>query len=204
MEMMEWRETAVGTFVAEAAEFTLRVRRTAGRQHVHFGVLKGREGLLASGTTTDIGAAMRAAQNIADRLCLTRKENEFPLLVLHDDPRMRATMGGILRGAGYAVIEAASSDDALSRLEKLSQPVLLIIERDPSGSMSGLEFAVAAQNLLPGTAILLTSEVGQSACCAPTEWGLAKPFRPDQLLERVAGAVTNMRTTTQSSAHRPA
>jgi hypothetical protein len=60
MEAPQWREEAGGTFVAETVEFTIKVRRTANRQHVRFIVLKQIEVLVGSGMTADIAAAMNA------------------------------------------------------------------------------------------------------------------------------------------------
>ena len=51
MEAPQWREEAGGTLVAETAEFTIKVRRTARRQHVRFVVLKRTDVLVGSGAT---------------------------------------------------------------------------------------------------------------------------------------------------------
>jgi hypothetical protein len=73
MEAPQWREELGGTFMAETAEFTIKVRRTANRQHVRFIVLKRIEVLVGSGTTADIAAAMNAAQQMAERLSVTER-----------------------------------------------------------------------------------------------------------------------------------
>jgi len=126
MEAPQWREEAGGTFVAETAEFIIQVHRTARRQRVRFFVLKRTDVLVGSGTTADIRAAMSAAQEMAGRLTRTRKSDRPRLMVVDDDQEMRGAIADTLRDGGHDVMEAASGEGALRRLERLSQPASLI------------------------------------------------------------------------------
>ena len=203
MEAPQWREEAGGTFVAETAEFIIQVRRTARRQHVRFFVLKRTDVLVGSGTTADIRAAMSAAQEMAGRLTRTRKSDRPRLMVVDDDQEMRGAIADTLRDGGHDVMEAASGEGALRRLERLSQPASLITALNLSCGMDGLELAVTARKLFPGTAILLISDDRQPAGRALNERVLAKPFSADQLLEQVAEMVTCTRRFAQPPRHRP-
>ena len=203
MEAPKWREEAGGTFVAESAEFTVKVRRTANREHVRFAVLKRIEVLVGSGTTADVAAAMKAAQKMVERLSVTRKSERPRLIVVDDDQEMRGAIADTLRDGGHDVMEAASGEGALRRLERLSQPVALITALNLSSGMDGLELAVAARKLLPGTAILLISGDRQPAGRELNERVLAKPFSADQLLKQVAEMVIRTRPLAQSPRHRP-
>jgi CheY-like chemotaxis protein len=120
MEAPQWREEAGGTFVAETAEFIIQVRRTATRQHVRFFVLKRTDVLIGSGTTADIAAAMNAAQEMAGRLTGTRKSDRPRLMVVDHDQEMRGAIADTLRDGGHDVVEAASGEGALRRLERLA------------------------------------------------------------------------------------
>lgn len=198
MEAPQWREEAGGTFVAETTEFTMKVRRRANRQHVRFIVLKRIEVLVGSGTTADIAAAMNAAQKMAERLSVTRKSDKPRLMVVDDDQEMRGAIADTLRDGGHDVMEVASGEGALRRLVRLSRPVALITALNLSGDMDGLELAVAARKLSPGTAVLLISDDRQPAGRALNERVLAKPFSADQLLEQVAEMIVRTRPLSQS------
>jgi CheY-like chemotaxis protein len=203
MKAPQWREEAGGTLVAETAKFTIKVRRTARRQHVRFVVLKRTDVLVGSGATADIAAAMNAAETMAERLSVTRKSNKPRLMVVDNDQEMRGAIADTLRDGGHDVMEAASGEGALRRLERLSQPVALVTALDLSGGMDGLELAVSARKLLPGTAILLISDDRRPAGRTVNERVLRKPFSADQLLERVAELINRTRSRTQSLMHRP-
>jgi CheY-like chemotaxis protein len=82
MEKPQWREEAGGAFVAETAEFTMRVHRKADRQYVRYVVLKRTGVLVGSGTTNDIGTAMNAAENMAEQFSATRKSDRCPSMVV--------------------------------------------------------------------------------------------------------------------------
>jgi CheY-like chemotaxis protein len=170
---------------------------------VRFIVLKQIEVLVGSGMTADIAAAMNAAQKMAERLSVTRKSDMPRLMVVDDDQEMRGTIADTLRDGGHDVMEAASGEGALRRLERLSQPVALIAALNLSGGMDGLELAVTARKLLPGTAILLISDDRQPAGRALNERVLARPFSADQLLEQVAELVIHKYPLAQSPQHPP-
>jgi len=116
---------------------------------------------------------------------------------------MRGAIADTLRDGGHDVMEAASGEGALRRLERLSQPASLITALNLSCGMDGLELAVTARKLFPGTAILLISDDRQPAGRALNERVLAKPFSADQLLEQVAEMVTCTRRFAQPPRHRP-
>ncbi|MGK2856884.1 MAG: sigma-54-dependent transcriptional regulator [Thermoanaerobaculia bacterium] len=61
----------------------------------------------------------------------------IPILVVDDDPSFRALLRDILESAGYAVTEASSAEQALSRLDETSFAAVLTDQRMPG--LSGIE-----------------------------------------------------------------
>jgi CheY-like chemotaxis protein len=86
-------------------------------------------------------------------------ETEQTILVVDDDPEVRAVALAVLDAAGYRVIAAASGDDAYTLL--LTQPELrvdvLFTDILMPGRLDGIDLAIAARLLRPGLPVLYTS-----------------------------------------------
>jgi len=54
---------------------------------------------------------------------------ELKLLLIDDDPAMRTTYGGALRGAGYDLSEAADGEEGLAQAERV-KPALILLDVD--------------------------------------------------------------------------
>lgn len=113
------------------------------------------------------------------------------VLVVEDDSRARMLLATILRGAGYAVVMAASGEDALALLAQ--QQFGVVITDIRMGAVDGLEVVnVARAQPEPPAVILLTGYGSLETAIAGLRAGahdyLLKPAEPAELLECVARA----------------
>jgi two-component system cell cycle sensor histidine kinase/response regulator CckA len=104
------------------------------------------------------------------------------VLVADDDDAVRALITRILRGSGYTVLEARSSDEAMA----LGDDLELLVADLVMPSTGGVELADAMRARIPGLHVLFTSgycRIGSSF--GPDDPLLAKPFTAAELLVRV-------------------
>lgn len=111
------------------------------------------------GTGTTFRIYLPATDQPVDRACdvaqLAPGGNERILLV-DDDPFVRASAGRSLRARGYAVLEARDAQDALARLREHPDIKLLLTDVMMPG-MDGCELAAMARVERPGLKVLFTS-----------------------------------------------
>jgi PAS domain S-box-containing protein len=113
------------------------------------------------------------------------------ILLVDDDPDVRAVAAAMLRDAGHIVIEAGSGGAALERLERGEPRIDLLIADLAMPGMSGFELARAARLDRPDLPILFVTGF---ADIARSEEGahqavLQKPFRAEELTAKVAEAL---------------
>ena len=116
------------------------------------------------------------------------------LLVVEDDAEVRGFTATALRGAGFAVLEAANAGAALALLEGAAAIDLLFTDIMLPEGGSGTALAGAAQRSRPGLPVLLTTGYtaaalerhGVGASDAPM---LRKPYRIPDLIERIHAAL---------------
>ena len=111
------------------------------------------------------------------------------ILVVEDEPAVRAMVVRTLSQAGYEVREAASATEAHSIWEReIEHVVLVVADVVMPGGVSGHQIAERMRRRKPGLHVLYVSgyadeamreELGKSALF------LEKPFTPDELLRRV-------------------
>jgi CheY-like chemotaxis protein len=104
------------------------------------------------------------------------------VVVADDDDSVRTLIARILRGSGYTVLEARSSDEALA----LGDDLELLVTDLVMPSTGGVELADAMRTRIPGLHVLFTSgycRIGNSF--GPDDPLLAKPFTAAELLLRV-------------------
>lgn len=114
------------------------------------------------------------------------------ILIVDDEPDIRTTVATRLRGAGYDVVEAASGEEAIARVER-DPPDLVILDVMMPG-MSG--FAVLEQlRMHPDMpSIIFLSALGNAdtrlrGLYEGAQDFLTKPFDPEEMLARVATAM---------------
>jgi two-component system chemotaxis response regulator CheY len=112
------------------------------------------------------------------------------ILTVDDSNSMRQMLAFILKGAGYQVVQASSSDEALTHATSRAFDMVLTDQNMPGGD--GLQL-VSALRALPAYAatpiIMLTTESSEEMknkgrAAGATGW-MVKPFDPNRLLEVV-------------------
>ena len=112
------------------------------------------------------------------------------VLVVEDEPAVRALIGRVLVKKGYAVIEAANGREALQLAGDATRPVDLLISDIVMPEMDGPELARRLADVRPGIPVLLISGYSHDAIVReggfpPGTAFLGKPFTPSELATRV-------------------
>jgi CheY-like chemotaxis protein len=112
------------------------------------------------------------------------------ILVVEDDPGVRAVTLAMLQGLGYAVVEASGGAEALAVMERINGQIDLLFTDMVMPGIGGLELAREVQARYPGLKVLYTSgfipstEPGQRSL-PPQMAFLHKPFRSADLARKV-------------------
>jgi CheY-like chemotaxis protein len=93
-----------------------------------------------------------------------------------DEELVRMSTADMLSDLGYAVVEAASAEEALRLLHGGLQPDLLVTDHLMPG-MNGTDLAHAVRAERPGTQVLIVSGYAEAEGIAPDLPRLTKPFR---------------------------
>lgn len=113
------------------------------------------------------------------------------VLVVEDNDDVRELAEQVLEMEGYAVQAAGSGEQAMSLLRQGTRADLLFTDVIMPGGMNGLELVDQARALRPGLPVLVTTgymeELPQAGRGELTI--LAKPYRQEDLLERVRAAL---------------
>ncbi|MCU1458192.1 MAG: putative Two-component hybrid sensor and regulator [Actinomycetia bacterium] len=114
------------------------------------------------------------------------------VLVVDDEPEVRAVTVRILRENGYRVVEAQSGLDALARLTADAAAAVLILTDVVMPEMSGPDLAHEVHASYPEMKVVLMSGYAYDELGADDSRRaklLTKPFNEDQLLRAVHGAL---------------
>ncbi|MGE3783904.1 MAG: response regulator, partial [Alphaproteobacteria bacterium] len=115
------------------------------------------------------------------------------VLLVDDDPDVRAVAAAMLAEAGYDVVEAGSGGAALDLLEDPQLGVELMIADIVMPGMNGVELAHAARRRRPQMPVLFVTGFGGAALPAnrpPPGEMLRKPFRAADLIAKVAAMLS--------------
>ncbi len=112
------------------------------------------------------------------------------ILLVEDEEGVRALARRILAAQGYAVLEADGPRGALELLERLEQPIDLLLTDVVMPEMDGSELATRAAALRPATRVLFMSgytddAIASRGLIAGGGRFLQKPFTPDVLAAKV-------------------
>jgi CheY-like chemotaxis protein len=114
------------------------------------------------------------------------------VLVVEDNDDVRELAEQVLGMEGYAVQSAASGEQAMELLRKGARADLLFTDVIMPGGMNGLELVEQARALRPGLPVLVTTGYMDELPQGGRSGGLsilAKPYRQEELLERVKKAL---------------
>lgn len=144
------------------------------------------------------GRGARGAQ--AARLAHAAPRSRAPLgrgetvLLVEDEPMLRAVAQRTLEARGYRVVTAQDAADALARHEELGGDFDLLLTDVVMPDLSGVELAERLRTLRPGLRVLTMSGYAEELHERPDPLGrresfLQKPFTPDQLAQAVRTAL---------------
>jgi len=138
---------------------------------------------------------LRLAEQIAD--------TGQTLLLVDDEPNILNSLTRLLRREGYAILTAASPNEAFELLAR--QPVHVILSDQRMPEMSGTEFFSRVRQLYPDTIrIVLTGHTDLESITGAINRGaiykyLSKPWDDDQLREQIREAFRLAKETRESS-----
>jgi len=111
------------------------------------------------------------------------------VLLVDDDPDVRALLSEVLRIGGFAILEAPDGTTALRIAETTLQSIEILVTDINMPGINGLELARRVQALRPGTGVVYMSGAPADVVAA---WSLAtgtvflrKPFGADVFLDCV-------------------
>lgn len=119
-----------------------------------------------------------------------RTPSTATVLVADGEVLVRHALADYLRRCGYEVIEAASSDEALTVLAEPGLAIgAVICDVTIGGSLSGFALAAWARASRPGLQVLLAGNVEKAADAAAglCDEGpaLARPYDPQLVVDRI-------------------
>jgi DNA-binding NtrC family response regulator len=114
------------------------------------------------------------------------------ILVVDDDPEMRALLLDVLRNEGYEVVEAKDGTEAVVALRARRFDVILMDKNMPGPS--GLDLLPGFRRVCPGSQIIMMTAFGDVASyMEAAEKGaveyLFKPFRMEEMKAAIAKAL---------------
>jgi PAS domain S-box-containing protein len=167
-----------------------------GLSSVH-GIVAGAGGEVSIESEPGAGTTVRvslpaATPEVVEHLDTGVAPDGDTVLLVDDEPEVRAMTARILREHGYRVVEARSGEEALARAGHEGSEAALLLSDVVMPGMSGPELAQRVRARHAGIGVLLMSGYAYDALQnrdPPAGAVLAKPFTEEQLLEAVAGAV---------------
>ena len=117
---------------------------------------------------------------------MTARESKGTILVVDDDADIRASLSDLLSAEGFEVATAEDGQTALECLSKLSRPCLILLDLGMP-RMDGWEFLSRLNGKGGGrrVPVVLLSGLAYIRDAPGVADFLAKPIRPDRLLECV-------------------
>ena len=113
-----------------------------------------------------------------------------PVLMVDDEPNMRATVNELLMDDGYMVDVAESAEQALEMLEAPGSAYFVMITDGRLGGMSGYELLKHMSSNWPNVPVIVitafaTPKLAVEAIQNGAVDYLSKPFAPEELLDAV-------------------
>lgn len=113
------------------------------------------------------------------------------ILVVEDEPLIRMSAVAALQDAGYWVLEAQNSADALDILSRHAEVSIMVTDVRMPGQMDGLALVTWVQMNNPGIRSIVVS--GNATAAQAGKAGafsfVAKPYLPDTIIQAVHDTV---------------
>jgi len=125
-----------------------------------------------------------------ERIAVPRAEQGETVLVVDDEPTVRALVPEVLEDLGYTAIEAADGAAGLQVLQSDMGIDLLVSDVGLPGGMNGRQLADAARVQRPGLKVLFMTGYAEKAVLShghldPGMHVLTKPFTIEELAKRI-------------------
>jgi len=136
-------------------------------------------------------AQEEAASEPVEAPLAPRADQGDTVLVVDDEPALRMIIVEVMRGLGYATLEAGDGAGALRILQSPRQRIdLLVSDVGLPGGMNGRQVADAARTARPGLKVLFITGYAENAVLShghldPGMHVMTKPFEMDVLARRV-------------------
>jgi PAS domain S-box-containing protein len=139
-----------------------------------------------------LGDSESAGDEADSTSVLTRGEST--ILVVEDDPAVRAFTTTVLRDAGHMLLEASDGDEALEVAQRHRGPIHLLLTDMVMPGLTGTDLAAELRLVRPECRVLLVSGysetlVGENTIDEGIRY-LQKPFSPEQLSRSVNAVLT--------------
>jgi two-component system, response regulator PdtaR len=123
--------------------------------------------------------------------------NQPTVLLVEDEPLVRATQVDILQEAGFWVLEAQDADEAFEILKRRVGVKVVLTDVDMPGSLDGFEFSRLVAQGWPEVGVLVISGKAfpEEGDLPPSAVFLSKPVRPAALTEQIAALMTRSAVT---------
>jgi two-component system, cell cycle sensor histidine kinase and response regulator CckA len=106
------------------------------------------------------------------------------VLVVDDEPMVRALVQDILSSEGYPVLDAGSPWEALGIAAK--HPISVLLTDIAMPKMNGYEMAMRIESVRPEAKVLFMSAHAEHGMLIPKPHFIAKPFTVDGILQAVS------------------
>jgi two-component system, cell cycle sensor histidine kinase and response regulator CckA len=120
------------------------------------------------------------------------------VLIVEDEPSVRAPISRLLKSLGYFVLEASHGEDAIGVMQEYGAPIHIVITDINMPEMNGRELIELLRDWYPKLRVLFISGVAENLSgpnyLAGSEF-LAKPFTLEKLAERVRSLLDTEWTT---------
>ena len=164
------------------------------------------ESSLGRGTTFTVAFPEAQEATVHVRTVLEEESTEAPpsetILLVEDEPSVRALSRRILERAGYAVLDAGSGDEALALFQQEGAHVRLVVTDVVMPGLRGPELVAELERLRPGLPVVFTSgyaddELMRRGVFPEHVSFLKKPFTHLDLLAAVREQLQRARTATR-------
>ena len=167
-----------------------------------YGIIRQHHGVIwidsavGRGTTVNIllpryeGPLPVPVERVPSRTPVASASGTETILLVEDEPQVRAVAARALRVAGYRVLEATNGRDGVQVARREREAIDLIVSDVVMPEMGGKEMVELARQFLPSAAVLFVSGYTAGSFPLPSDdpsanMFLQKPFTPQDLLAMV-------------------
>jgi two-component system, response regulator PdtaR len=113
--------------------------------------------------------------------------NQPVVLLVEDEPLVRATQVDILREAGFWVLEAQDADEAFDILKRRIDVRVVLTDVNMPGSLDGFEFSRLVAQGWPEVGVLVISGKGfpEAGDLPASAVFISKPVYPEVLIQQI-------------------